>query len=249
MIIYFSGTGNSRYTAEVLSHKLDDGIVSINELLKNHKYSAEFESSKPFIVVTPTYAWRLPLIVQDFLSKSTFSGNNKIYFVMTCSADTGQAELYLKKFCIEKELDFMGLQDIVMPENYVLLFEVPSREDSVNIIKKARPIIEKLAGQILKTEKLSEHELKITNKFKSSILHKLFQLIVRTNKFYTTDNCNGCGECASLCYLDNIKIENGRPVWGKNCTHCSACINVCKQKAIEYGKKTKNRERFFNDLK
>ncbi|MBP9515735.1 MAG: 4Fe-4S binding protein, partial [Clostridia bacterium] len=38
------------------------------------------------------------------------------------------------------------------------------------------------------------------------------------------------------CVLNNIELKNGKPVWGKSCTHCMACINFCPTNAIEYGK-------------
>ena len=33
-------------------------------------------------------------------------------------------------------------------------------------------------------------------------------------------------------------------VWGKNCTHCMACICYCPKEAIEYGKKSKGKPRY-----
>jgi len=44
--------------------------------------------------------------------------------------------------------------------------------------------------------------------------------------------------------LNNIHLENGKPVWGKNCTHCMACICYCPKEAIEYGKKSKGKPRY-----
>jgi epoxyqueuosine reductase QueG len=44
--------------------------------------------------------------------------------------------------------------------------------------------------------------------------------------------------------LNNIRLENGKPVWGKNCTHCMACICYCPKEAIEYGKKSKGKPRY-----
>ena len=43
--------------------------------------------------------------------------------------------------------------------------------------------------------------------------------------------------------MNNIRLENGKPVWGKNCTHCMACICYCPKEAIEYGKKSKGKPR------
>lgn len=37
MILYFSGTGNSRYLSEVLNSEIKDEIISINDCLKAKK--------------------------------------------------------------------------------------------------------------------------------------------------------------------------------------------------------------------
>ena len=59
MILYFSGTGNSRYVAEKISKITDDSVISINEILKSRNKDI-IESEKPFVFVCPTYAWRIP---------------------------------------------------------------------------------------------------------------------------------------------------------------------------------------------
>ena len=35
MILYFTGTGNSRHIARLISKEIDDEIISINELIKS----------------------------------------------------------------------------------------------------------------------------------------------------------------------------------------------------------------------
>ncbi len=59
------------------------------------------------------------------------------------------------------------------------------------------------------------------------------------------DYCVACGCCVKVCPLGNIRLENRRPVWGKNCTHCMACIAKCPVEAIEYGKATKHKQRYL----
>mgnify|MGYP002728531920 CR=1 FL=1 len=61
------------------------------------------------------------------------------------------------------------------------------------------------------------------------------------------DKCIGCGKCAKMCPLNNIKLKNSKPVWGKNCTHCMACICLCPTEAIEYGKKSVGKPRYHLD--
>ena len=92
MILYFSGTGNSRYVAEILAKELDDELVSLNDKIK-YNGSKRIRSEKPLVVVSPTYAWRLPRVVSDWISQAAFAGSRRIYFVLTCGEDVGNALL------------------------------------------------------------------------------------------------------------------------------------------------------------
>ncbi|MGN0634034.1 MAG: EFR1 family ferrodoxin [Oscillospiraceae bacterium] len=71
--------------------------------------------------------------------------------------------------------------------------------------------------------------------------------MISAKKFYVSDKCSGCGKCAERCPLNNIKTAGGKPVWGNDCTHCMACIAGCPNEAIEYGKKTIGKPRYFLD--
>ena len=47
MILYFSGTGNSRYAAELIASVTGDELVSLNKIIKDGKEPV-FNSDKPF---------------------------------------------------------------------------------------------------------------------------------------------------------------------------------------------------------
>ena len=68
MIFYFTGTGNSKFVASQISKRVNDEVVSINQLLKEGEIKA-FKSEKPFVFVVPTYAWRIPRVVEDFIQE------------------------------------------------------------------------------------------------------------------------------------------------------------------------------------
>ena len=93
MIIYFSGTRNSECFARSLAATLDDECINSAEYIKK-KEKGSFTSQKPWVFVCPTYSWQIPHIFEKFIKQSSFSGNGKAYFIMTCGDDVGNAEAY-----------------------------------------------------------------------------------------------------------------------------------------------------------
>lgn len=246
MILCFSGTGNSRYTAQTIGRITDDKILSINELLKNGSTEA-IHSDKPLIFVCPTYAWRVPKIVEDFIMNTHFTGNNKVYFVLTCGSETGNAVHYVKKICDKKGFNFSGFATVIMPENYIAMFDVPDKDQADEIIKRADPQIIQISECIKNGQLLPKEKITLSYRLMSRIINPLFYLSsVSAKGFYTTDACISCGKCAKLCPLNNIVINDGKPHWSKSCTHCMACICACPTEAIEYKNKSKGKPRYYN---
>ena len=221
MVLYFTGTGNSKYIAEKIAKALEMDIVSINKKIKTNDFS-QINSKDELIFSLPTYGWRIPRIVSDWIEKIKFSGCKKAYFVMNCGGEIGNAEKYLKKLCENVGFEYMGVKEIVMPENYIALFDAPDENEARQIIEKAQPGINAAIQTIKDGSKFT----------------------VKAKKFYTTESCTGCGACVALCPLNNIELESGKPKWGKNCTHCMACICRCPNKAIEYGKSSFGKPRY-----
>ena len=93
MVLYFSGTGNSKYVAKRLAGALDDECVNLFDRIKNNDYS-EIMSQKPYIIVSPTYGWQIPHILRDWLSHSRLTGSSDIYFAMTCGGEIVNSERY-----------------------------------------------------------------------------------------------------------------------------------------------------------
>jgi flavodoxin len=103
MIIYFSGTGNSKYCADMFAKKLGDEVIDAFGYIKNG-IAGEFISGTPWIFASPTYAWQIPHMFEDFIRAANFDGNKDAYFVMTCGSDIGAASEKLAELC--KEGDF-----------------------------------------------------------------------------------------------------------------------------------------------
>lgn len=244
MIIYFSGTGNSEYVANEIGKAIDDEVFNLFSKIRDEDYST-ISSDKPWIVVVPTYAWRIPRIVETWLKKTTLTGHKDIYFVMTCAGAIGNAGKYIEKLCHSKQMVYQGTYQIIMPENYLALFNSSDKDEAISIIEKAKPQILKTIEIIKYKKKHLETKTGIKGCLNSSIVNEIFYpLFVHAKKFHVTDACIKCGKCKNLCPLNNISIQQGKPVWSDKCTHCMACINRCPKQAIEYGKHTKGKPRY-----
>lgn len=244
MILYFTGTGNSQYIAERLAKLLTDQLVSINEKIKKNDTKI-IESEERLIFVVPVYAWRMPRIVEEWIRQVEFSGAPKAWFIMDCAEKMGNAAKYNRKLCKQKDFVYMGTTQIIMPSNYLLMFEVPQMKEAEQIIKRAEPDIVNTARKIANNQPFSDFKSSFSDRIRSSMVNSLFYpLCVKTNPFHVEDKCIGCGKCASVCPLNNIKMEEKKPIWGKNCTHCMACISLCPVEAIEYGDKSIGKLRY-----
>lgn len=243
MILYFSGTGNSAYAAKYIGKEIGDETVNLFDRIRNNDYSP-LHSNRPWIIAAPVYCWQLPRLVKDWMMQTEFKGNKDVYFVLTCGSDMGNAEKYLKKLCAELGLNYKGAAPVVMPENYIAMFDAPDEDESAVIIKKADRTLNRIIRRIKNNEDLLPVKAGIAAIIKSGINSIYYSLIVKDKKFYAEDTCNGCGLCAKKCPLGNIEMVDGKPQWNGNCTHCMACIAYCPTEAIEYGKISKGKRRY-----
>lgn len=243
MVLYFSGTGNSRYVAKKIAEISGDEIISINQRIKESDYSP-VESEKALVFVGPVYAGRLPRIMDKYISKVTFSGTKRTYFIATCAATPWQTVSYVQKMCEQKHFSLLGFNSVVMPQGYIAGGGTQPKEVNDKILKEAEPKIVKIAETIWDKQLLPKEQpgKAVMSKVLNPIM---YSMMISAKGFTVTDKCTECGKCKTRCPLNNISIVNGRPVWGKTCTHCMACIAGCPAEAIEYGKKTQGKTRYY----
>ena len=244
MILYFSGTGNSEYAAKRIGRSMGEEALDLFQRIRKNNYSRIY-SEKPWIVVTPTYAWRIPRILEKWIEKTQLAGNKDIYFVMTCGDNIGNAGRYVKALCDKKGMNYLGCMEIIMPENYIALFTTPTKEQAAVIIEKAETEIDKAISYIKSGTPFPKRRISLIDKMSSGVVNDLFYpVFVHAKKFYVTDDCISCGLCEKLCPLGNIHLADGKPQWGNQCTHCMACICRCPKEAIEYGRHSRGLPRY-----
>lgn len=226
MILYFSATGNTEYIAKEIAKQLNDDCINLLDRVKSNDHTI-LHSDKPFIICAPVYVCEMPRFMSKYLKEQDFSGNKNVYFIFTSGGYCGISGQLAKQIFRKKKMNYLGHAEFKMPRNYVANDSYPMLERD-EIEKRILDSKEKIntvvadikAGNKLKARHIFLFETIITVPFNPVwCKYKL-----RAKDFYSTDKCVGCGKCAKLCPLNNISIENKKPVWHDNCTHCMACI-------------------------
>ena len=244
MVLFFSATGNTEFIARQLALKLGDDCLNLLDRVKRGDHTP-LHSDKPFIICAPVYVCEMPRFLARYLKKQTFTGSREVYFIFTSGGYAGISGQLAKAMVRKKKMKYLGHAEFKMPRNYVANDHypmLPAEQVQERILNSCRHLEEVVAdiqaGRKLKARHIWLFETIITLPFNPV----WSRLKYKTDDFYTTDACVGCGKCERLCPLNNISLKDRKPVWGQECTHCMACIANCPTEAIEYGTVSRNKE-------
>ena len=211
MVLYFTGTGNSRYLARRIAEELEMPLYDLNACIKAGN-TAPVQTGRDVVLVTPTYAWRIPRVVSEWLDKTELTGAERIWFVMDCGSEIGNAAGYNRQLAAQKQLKYMGTAQIIMPENYIAMFNAPQKEQAKSIVEQAEPVLQKVLTRLRAGQEFPPPRENLYDRFMSGPVNPVFyRFFVKADAFRATDACIGCGKCVELCPLSNIHLENGKP--------------------------------------
>ncbi|MCM1293841.1 MAG: EFR1 family ferrodoxin [Bacteroides sp.] len=264
MILYFTGTGNSRDVAHRLSSLLnDDDVVELcGELLQHPQIKAK-QPCKSVVWVFPVYSWGVPPVVVKFITQAEISGitASRHHLAATCGDDAGMTATQWRKLMKRRGWTAMSASTVIMPNTYTLMkgFDVDpealAEEKLLESIKRVQDI-----AQRIKAEAMDDDVTKGRFPwFKSKIIYPWFIRFAMSPKpFHANDRCTGCSLCARSCPTCNITMgpndeadksvnpSQRTPRWGNNCALCLRCYHICPSAAVQYGKATAHKGRYLN---
>ena len=245
-IYYFSGTGNSLKVARDLAALLGDTeLVFIPSALKNNY----FPPTGRLVIIYPVYMWGQPLIVSRFIDHLPQPKAGYVFSIATYGMVAGSA---LKQ--TSRELDKKGYKlssafALRMPGNYTPLYGAPGKDKQEKLFQKARLRIKEIA-QIVREGKGRPPETSsfcITPGLTNFIYKMGSKQIPGADKdFWIKETCNHCGIYARVCPVNNIILQEGKPIWRHHCEQCLSCLQWCPQETIQLGKRTPHRKRYHH---
>lgn len=254
MVFYFSGTGNSKFVAKTLAEGLDLSLESIPDFMgMPEKGRGVTVKEEPLGFVFPIHAWGPPQMVLDFIETLDFSHVTIPYCfaVATCGEDCGKALEVLRVALAFKGVPLHSAYSLTMPNNYIIDYRIDSEERVSQLIEDAKISME---GFLADIRAKKSPVVAVTEgafpRVKTKLIHPLFKRFgINPKGFLALDTCTACGLCEKACMTANITMSEAeltvKPKWGKNCTFCLACINICPVEAIQYGSKSEGNGRYF----
>jgi flavodoxin/NAD-dependent dihydropyrimidine dehydrogenase PreA subunit len=251
MIFYFTGTGNSLQAAKSIAEHNKEKLISIAAVMNSEDDSYEFklEDNEMIGFIYPIYAWAPPKMVLQFIEKLKLNNykNNYVFSVATCGENIGNTMKVLENYLKKKNMYLDSGFSIKMPNNYIIMGNVDSKEVEDRKLTSARDTLKHINNVIEEKQKgIFEVDKGPLPGVLTSVINPLFNKnAVDTKKFYVDENCTSCGICEKICNCKNIKVE-GKPKWGAQCTQCLGCLHLCPSNAIQYGKGTEKKGRYKN---
>lgn len=239
-IYVFSGSGNCLDIAKNIAKKLGDTDIV---LMRSAPVKTDATDSRRVGFVFPCYAGGLPGGVEESFRAVKLAPGTYTFGVTSCAAYPGVGLSILNSI---HKLDYWNV--VTHQCSCIWLFPHDLMMPMLDA-EKAQQRSERLASLIgaeilggVRTPKAPKANF--FNKLEASAWPTLSKK--KAEKLCAGDSCVTCGQCVWLCPKGNIRIEDGRPVFGTDCIGCLSCLQYCPQQAIHMGGVTVTRERYHN---
>lgn len=234
VIFYLSGTGNSLYAARQAAQAFagEDAcrVESIGDYLRA-PYKVEDEAVG---VVCPVYCFALPPVVERFMTALDASPAYA-FGLVTMGGNSGRALAQMQQLWRIKGVEISYARAIAMPDNFFCghVAERPA------MLAKARTKLAEITADLAvrKTDLEGVKELGLLKYVFCDAGWWYLRSFIHVDKMQVgSAKCIGCGICEKVCPMENITLQNGRPVFGTSCANCLGCVHWCPKQAISAGK-------------
>lgn len=219
LVFYFTATGNDLYVAKHFS----DSPKSIPQVMKEYGHGNMHWEADEIGIVYPIYWQKPPVMVQEFIRKSTFDCD---YFfgILTYGCNCDNAPSIFTKLCRKSGVEPDYVNAIIMVDNWLPGFDM-NRQKAIDPMKH---VDEQIAERV---KEVNAHKV-FTRRSVPNFEHGPHFPVEAREQFTITDACVGCGICTQVCPWGNYKVVDGKAQTSGPCEHCFACAQNCPQNAI-----------------
>ncbi len=250
LLIYYSGTGNSKRVSEWIQDVAKGQKVNTH-ISSYHKFNpediADFRGKTLIGFFSATHGFNMPHSMLRFIFRfrllkgsDVFIGNTRAGIKLSklfLPGLSGIAMYFPALILFFKGYKIKAMYPVDLPSNWISLHPGLKRKVIDSMVEHYERLTRKFATKILSGERVF---------LKSFVLLPLDILVapiafgyyfvgryILAKTFIANYNCNNCGICVEHCPTKSIIISDNRPYWKFTCESCMKCMNYCPQRAIE----------------
>ncbi len=236
VIVCFTGTGNTLRVCRALADALRaQGCDVRQELLRADRPVPDVAGADRLLVAFPVHGFNAPAPVLTFL-KNIAAGEGRIAYLVRTSGEPlsfNDGAIPAPRRLLEKK-GWRVAGDL----HYVMPYNIIFRHSDGMASRMWRAVLRRVPADAAAVCAGEGRLPKVGFSARAAsvlcrVEHPAAHLIGRG--FHATDACIGCGLCERNCPQGNIRMEGGRPVFGKNCVICMACAFGCPKDAVRTG--------------
>lgn len=240
LIASFSQTGSTRKLADLIAKGLNASDWEISQ----HDISGDdipnIEAYDIIGIGSPTYFFRPPFIVMDFLNKLAGLKQKSSFVFISHGTHPGECGNWIRK-----TLNRKGSRDLGYIKSYGrdywlgyikrgVLFspDSPTEKELSSAEGLGKALIARYADPKLKVESYDPSTPAMYG-IERMLVARPFAKLMYSKTFKANSDCNSCGICIKKCPVNNIsEKKDGKPKWNSNCMLCATCELICPKDAV-----------------
>lgn len=234
LVLYFSGTGNSRFIAELFASKRSGALHSIEEDID---FDALMSAQDTIAFCYPIYGSCAPRIMRDFVARHRLSlGGKRLIIFCTQTLFSGDGARVLIDLLAGIEYTVVYAEHFNMPNNICNFFLFPlSNQEALEryrlrAIAKMDRVCNEISRGIIRKRGFSLASRLIGFLLQRMLFKKGEKVAAKDVRI--TEACTVCGICVAECPTGNLFLVDGRIQQRGQCTLCYRCVNRCPQRAL-----------------
>jgi len=245
VMFYFSGTGNSKYIAELFCQKTNAVCHSIEDGIDFEKM---ISSEDVICFCYPVYGSRVPRLMREFTAEHNNSlRNKKLIIFCTQMYFSGDGARALIDNIPYDFIEVIYAEHFLMPNNVCNVFIMPLADNKtiqkclLKADKKMQTVCDNITNGVVK-----KRGFNIFSRALGLIQGTFYPGIEKwaRGRVWIDKDCNMCRLCVSICPAQNFEYMSMTIKTNNNCMMCFRCINKCPQKAIAVSLRKKVKKQY-----